>query len=120
MRFLADENVPVGIVDELTAASHDVEWVARLAAGAPDGEVLRRAASAGRILLTFDKDYGDLAHQGDTEIMPAGIVLIRSPVPRTKEDCRRLAAVIAAREDWAGHFSVIEPGRLRRRQLPSA
>jgi hypothetical protein len=27
MRFLADENVPVGVIEELTAISHDVEWV---------------------------------------------------------------------------------------------
>lgn len=70
-----------------------------------------------RILLTFDKDYGDLAHRKETTALPAGIVLIRSPVPRTRANCRELALVIAAREDWAGSFTVIEPGRIRRRQL---
>jgi predicted nuclease of predicted toxin-antitoxin system len=119
MRFLADENVPVGVVEELIAAAHDVQWVVWLAPGLLDSEVLRRAAMEGRILLTFDKDYGDLAHRSETAIMPAGIVLIRSPVPRTREACRDLARVIAGRGDWAGHFSVIEPSRIRRRELRS-
>jgi predicted nuclease of predicted toxin-antitoxin system len=119
MRFLADENVPVGVIEELIAISHDVEWVARLTPGVRDAEVFRQAATDARILLSFDKDYGDLAHRAESTIMPAGIVLIRSPVPRTREDCRALALVIAARDDWAGNFSVIEPGRIRRRQLQS-
>jgi hypothetical protein len=44
MRFLADENVPVGVIEELIAISHDVEWVARLTPGVLDAEVFRQAA----------------------------------------------------------------------------
>jgi predicted nuclease of predicted toxin-antitoxin system len=117
MRFLADENVPFGVVEELITVGHDAEWVGKLAPGAPDGEVLKHAAMDGRILLTFDKDYGDLAHRRETAVLPTGIVLIRSPVPRTREDCRKLARAIAARDDWAGYFTVVEPGRIRRREL---
>ena len=117
MRFLADENVPFGVVEELIAASHEVEWVARLTPGVLDREVLRRAAVDHRILLTFDKDYGNLAYKSGDWMMAAGIVLIRSPTPRTREVCSKLARLIAAREDWTGYFSVIEPGRIRRRRL---
>lgn len=119
MRFLADENVPIGIINELIAASHDVACVATLTPGVRDSEVLKHAAMDGRVLLTFNKDYGDLAHRTEVTRMPAGIVLFRSAVPRTAEACRELARVIAARDDWVGHFSVIEPGRIRRRQLRS-
>ena len=119
MRFIADENVPIGVVEELIAASHDVVSVATLMPGVLDRDVLRYAAADSRILLTFDKDYGDLAYRMETTAMLAGIVLIRSPMPRTREDCRNLALLIAARGDWAGHFSVIEPGRIRRRELSS-
>jgi Domain of unknown function (DUF5615) len=31
MRFLADENVPFGVVEELIAVGHDAEWVGKLA-----------------------------------------------------------------------------------------
>lgn len=117
MRFLADENVPVGVVEELISLSHDVEWMVRLTPGASDREVLSHAAAHGRILLTFDKDYGDLAHKNEVTDMTAGVVLIRSAMPKTRDACRDLALLIVARDDWAGHFSVIEPGRIRRRRL---
>jgi hypothetical protein len=29
-----------------------------------------------------------------------------------------LAGIITGRSDWPGHFSVIEPGRVRMRALP--
>jgi hypothetical protein len=35
------------------------------------------------------------------------------PMPKPKEAGLRLAALITAREDSAGNFSVIEPGRVR-------
>ena len=117
MRLLADENVPIGVVEVLTAISHEVEWVARLTPGVIDREVLRRAAMERSILLTFDKDYGNLAYKGEGTMMAAGIVLIRSATPRPREACIKLARLIAARDDWAGYFSVIEPGRIRRRRL---
>src|ERR1700730_6216415 len=53
------------VVDELIAASHDVEWVGRLTPGILDMEVLRQAAINSRILLTFDKDYGDLTSRSE-------------------------------------------------------
>ena len=117
MRLPADEKIPIGLIDALTAASHDVQSVARLSPGSLDAEVLTRAAMDARILLTFDKDYGDLAYRSEAAVRPAEILLIRSPVPRTKEACQELARVITARDDSVGHFSVIEPGRMRRRQL---
>ncbi len=90
----------------------------RLAApGIGDAEVLAWAMREGRILLTFDKDFGELA--GSSGLSPScGIVLLRVPPPRSEAPARRLADLIAARKDWAGHFSVIEPGRVRMRPLP--
>jgi len=103
MRFLADENFPGAAVAALEAAGHDVVWMRRDAPGASDGRVLDRTVREGRILLTFDKDFGDL--------------LFRLPMPGAGEVARRLVDVITARDDWIGHFSVVEPGRIRMRRL---
>jgi hypothetical protein len=46
-----------------------------------------------------------------------GVVLFRTPMPKPGEVGQQLANLIAVRDDWAGHFSVIEPGRLRMRVL---
>jgi Domain of unknown function (DUF5615) len=102
MRFLANENVPGAAVAALDAAGHDIAWV-RLAA---------------RILLTFDKDFGELARTVPLA-SGCGVVLLRIPMPKSADVGRRLAEIIGSRDDWAGHFSVIEPGRVRMRQLES-
>jgi hypothetical protein len=75
-----------------------------------------RAAREERILLTFDKDFGELAKASP---LPAGcgVILLRIPMPRPDGVGQQLTGLIMARDDWAGHFSVIEPGRVRMRLL---
>ncbi len=116
MRFLADENFPGAAVAALRAAGNDVVWIRTAAPGSSDPEVLAWAARDERILLTFDKDFGELAK---ASALPAkcGIILLRVPMPRPNNVGPQLAGVIMARVDWIGHFSVIEPGRVRMRPL---
>jgi len=116
MRFLANENFPGAAVDVLEAAGHDVVWVRTEAPGSADPEVLAWAARENRILLTFDKDFGELA-RGAALPSSCGVILFRIPMPGPSDAGRRLAHLIVARNDWAGHFSVVEPGRVRMRRL---
>lgn len=116
MRFLATENFPGAAVTALEAAGHDVVWVRAVAPGASDPDVLAWAAREERILVTFDKDFGELAW-GSALPPGCGVILLRMPMPRASDVGRRLADLIASREDWAGYFSVIEPGRVRMRPL---
>ena len=114
MRFLANENFPRAAITALAAAGHDVIWVRTVAPGASDADVFALAAREARILLTFDKDFGELA--GRTPLPDTcGVVLVRLRPPKSDDDGRALAALITARDDWAGSFSVIEPGRVRMR-----
>ena len=114
MRFLANENFPGAAVDMLAAGGHDVVWVRTAAPGTADPDVLAWAAREDRILLTFDKDFGELAR---ASALPStcGVILFRMPMPRPDDVGRRLADLVTARDDWAGHFSVVEPGRVRMR-----
>lgn len=116
MRFLADENFPGNAVKSLQAAGHDVKWLRTVLPGMADDAVLALAAGEGRILLTFDKDFGELARNTD---LPAsvGIVLFRVPVPRHQNAGDIIAAYLSGRSDWADHFSVVEPMRVRMRPL---
>ena len=82
----------------------------------PDPEVLGWAAREHRILLTFDKDFGELA-RGSALPRTCGVVLRWTPMPKPEEAGLRPAALITAREDWAGYFSVIKPDRVRMRPL---
>ena len=67
-------------------------------------------------MLTFDKDFGELA-RGSALPRTRGVVLLRMLMPKSEEAGLRLAALITAREDWVGNLSVIEPGRVRMRPL---
>lgn len=116
MRLLADENFPGSAVAALEAAGHDVVWIGLAAPGATDSEVLARAVRDERILLTFDKDFGELA-RASTLPRACGIVLFRTPIPKAANVGHRLADLVTARDDWAGHFSVVELGRVRMRPL---
>jgi predicted nuclease of predicted toxin-antitoxin system len=119
MRFRANENFPLDAVTALRTAGHDVAWVRADAPGSTDRQVLDRAIAEERVLLTLDKDFGEMAfHSG---LPPACcVVLCRFQAPSAAVLARWVLAAIQARTDWAGHFSVAEPARIRMRPLPSA
>ena len=117
MRFLADENFPWDAVKALRAAGHDVACIRTDAPGIADDDVLAQAVNESRILITFDKDFGELAwHAG----WPAscGIVLFRFLPPPSRVG-QVMVEILESRRDWQAHFSVIEAGRIRMRPLIS-
>ena len=116
MRFLANENFPGAAIKALEAAGHDVVWVRIAAPGATDPDVLAWPVREERLLLTFDKDFGELARRSELP-QTCGVVLLRLPMARPDDVGQRLADLITARDDWAVSFSVIEPGRVRMRPL---
>jgi hypothetical protein len=118
VRFLANENFPGDAVIALREAGQDVAWVRTDAPGSTDPDVLARAVRETRVLLTFDKDFGELAYRYG---LPArcGIVLFRVPMPPPAGVGKSITDVIMSRQDWPGHFSVVEPERLRMRELPA-
>jgi predicted nuclease of predicted toxin-antitoxin system len=118
MRFIADENFPGEAVKKLDAAGHDVVWIRIAAPGSKDEDILAWAVRESRVLLTFDKDFGELAW-GVGLPATSGVVLFRLPLPPAADVGSILAARVGERTDWAGHFSVIEPSRVRMRPLAS-
>lgn len=79
MYFLADENYPFDAVRRLREAGHDVAAIVRDSSGASDEEILERAAREGRIVLTFDHDYGRLLYEESPEesLVSVQITLLR-------------------------------------------
>lgn len=119
MRFAANENVSPTVIRTLRAAGHDVFSTKESMAGAADDLVLRTAQTESRIVVTHDKDFGELAFRCG---LPAdsGVILIRLGGAGREADIERVLEVIQSRQDWAGNFSVAEYGRVRMRPLPGA
>ena len=118
MRLLADENFPRPAVAALREAGLDVLWIAETSPGAADDEILAQCVATHRTLLTFDKDFGELAYRRG---LPAdcGIVLFRI-TPQTPEEVAVLAVTaIKSQPTWAGSFSVVTRQRIRVRPLPA-
>lgn len=91
---------------------------ARIPPGSKDPDILQRAVAEQQILLTFDKDFGDLAfHFG----LPAncGIMLFRLQASSSAALAAMVVTAVQSRNDWAGQYSVIELGRICMRPLPT-
>ena len=77
MRFLADESCDFSVVRALRAAGYEVSAVRDHAPGAPDETVIAMAAQENRVLLTEDKDFGQLVYAGSGRTQ--GVIVIRFP-----------------------------------------
>ncbi len=117
VRLIANENVSGEAVAALREAGHDVVWIRTDAPGSRDSEILDRAQTEGRIIVTFDKDFGELAF---AYRLPAssGVILFRIPAPATRHAAQVMVDTLASRSDWGGHFAVVELHRIRMRPLP--
>jgi predicted nuclease of predicted toxin-antitoxin system len=116
VNFLADECCDAGLVTDLRSDGHDVAYVLEGQTGISDDEVLQNAFVAGRILLTEDKDFGELVYR--LKKPACGIILIRIDVEKRNEKLSRLEALIAKHGDrLPGHFVVVELNKYRFRPL---
>ena len=116
MRILANENIPHQAIAALRNRGHDVKWIRLTAPGVSDKDVLTLAVKEERILITFDKDFGELALHAK---LPAkcGIILFRIPIQSSRSVAEIILSTIESRTDWEGYFSVIEEQRIRKRPL---
>jgi predicted nuclease of predicted toxin-antitoxin system len=112
MRLLANENLPGEAVDALRRQGHDVAWIRTDAPGLSDEGVLGWAARDGRLLVTLDKDFGQLAFRVG---LPAGcgVLLLRVRASSSAHIARAVVGALGSRDDWAGHFSVVDGDRIR-------
>ena len=76
LRFLANENFPKGGIDALRRKGHDVLWMQTDAPGSKDPDILARAIAESRILLTFDKDFGEMVFRQGKDAS-CGVILLR-------------------------------------------
>ena len=70
-----------------------------------------------RILLTFDKDFGEIARRR----LPRerGIVLFRLRAIGPEESVNKVLQALIAERQWAGRFAVVKDGWVRHGPLPS-
>ncbi len=111
MRFLADESRDFAVVRALKSAGFDVTAVRDAMPGAEDVEVIEMAVRESRVLLTEDKDFGQLVFASSAQ--SSGVVLIRYPANARKAMARSIVELASNEEHkLEGRFAVVQPGRV--------
>ncbi len=119
MKLLADAHISREMIAYLRGLGNDVLHVATVSPRMSDSAVLKLATADGRIVLTADKDFGELCFR---RLIPsAGVVLLRLTAPTETQRCevfRRLWPI--AEKNVFGHFHVITDTAVRRSPLPAS
>ena len=112
MNLLADESCAGPVIRALLEAGHDVVAIAEVAKGATDEQVLERALNEKRVLITEDRDFGELVYARGRS--SAGVILVRF---RSRARQAKPATVVEAVRKLGlrlqDAFTVVEPGRVR-------
>lgn len=114
MKLLLDSSMWGPTVVALRAAGHDVDWVGDWSSDPGDRAILERAHADGRVLVTLDNDFGELAvRQG---VKHNGIIRL-ALTPTSLEAVVCLAAMAAFGSDLiAGAIVTASPQRMRVRR----
>ncbi len=104
-------------MSELRTRGHDVVWILTDSPGISDEEVLARAKNESRVLLTFDKDFGELVFRAGKSAS-SGVILFRISAKSPDYVAETAVRVLEHRDDWVGHFAVVEDTRVRLTKIP--
>ena len=118
MTLLADESVERQVVARLREDGFHVLYVAEMEPGVTDDVVLERANHVAALLLTADKDFGELIFR-EARLAAGGVVLLRLAGLSSERKAEVVSAAFRDRQaEFAHSFSVVEPGRVRTRRHP--
>jgi len=116
LRFLVDESTGSGVAEWLRDAGHDVAMMSRSAAPATDSDILAMAVREDRIVVTNDKDFGELVFRSGK--VHAGIILVRLS-DESAGNRVRMARFVLERcgTQLAGSFTVVTEKTIRLRPI---
>lgn len=117
MKFLVDESVEYPLVNLLRDLGHDIVSIAENQTGLRDEDVLYKAFRDKRILITNDKDFGELTFL--KKLSSVGVILFRLPEEDVESKKRRLLTLFNKYSaKIPGHFVVITQSQIRIRKFP--
>ena len=112
MKTLVDVSAGQAIADSLRSLGHDVQAVRDRDPRMSDADILTWAVAEGRLVVTFDKDFGELVFRSKQP--HAGVLLLRLDDARTAEKVRIVEEIFTKHaNDLPGRFAVYQDGRLR-------
>jgi len=114
VRFLANENFPAPGI-KLLRQQHIVLSITELSPGISDVEVIRKALDEKLIILTFDRDYGEIIFKHRSLPAPS-IIYFRFKGKAPQEAARLLIEIIESGNiQFENNFTVIDENSIRQR-----
>lgn len=112
MILLADESVEKQIVEQLRNDGHNVEYISEMSPGVSDNIVLQTAAEKKALLITSDKDFGELFFRLDK--LHFGVLLLRLEGVNINEKKKVVSlAINKYGERISGRISVLNSKAIR-------
>ena len=116
MKFLVDECSDPQLVYRLRKDGHDVLYITEYGPGLDDREVLDLAIKNDRLLITEDKDFGELIFRFKKEV--PGLILLRFDSKEKNDKINRLLKLINSRNSsLIGKYTVIDQHKYRIREF---
>ena len=116
MKFLLDESAEFRLAAFLRELGHDVSAIAHDYPHAlSDQEVLAIANSEQRILITNDRDFGELIFR--LGLPHSGVILFRLGAASQEEKSMEFHRLLMEQIELLGSFVVVTKGRVRVRHL---
>jgi len=109
--------MPGDCVALLRSRGHEVLWIHQSDPGLADDLVLEKALSESRLLVTFDRDFGELVFRKGAKAS-CGIVLFRISMPSPGKVVQKVLTSLESRSDCENQFSVVSDAMVRMRPLP--
>lgn len=116
MRFLANENIPLASVRALRDAGHHVVSIMEESPGITDEAVMRLAHVEDCVVVTFDRDYGELVFRRQLPV-PKGVLYLRFLPSTPLEPAEYIDRLISSGIDLTGRFTVADREQVRQRPL---
>lgn len=115
MKFVADESLDFQIVKRLRQDGWDVSYIAEMAPGISDNEVLNLANNNTALLLTADSDFGELIFR--QHLVSEGVILVRLAGLSADQKAKIVSSAISLHiNELRNSFIVITPGHVRIRR----
>jgi len=112
LTFLADVNIEKLIIDELRNMGYDIKWIAEENCRLEDTEIVEIACKENRILLTNDKDFGEIVFR--QKLVSSGIILFRIKGQNVTKKLKLLKKLLTFyKNKIEKHFIVITINKFR-------
>lgn len=117
IKFLANENVPFAAIRKLQDEGFDIVSVSADFPSIKDEAVILVASAEKRIIITFDRDYGELIFKRKIDA-PSGVIYFRMQNFQPEEPAEILLNLLSSQNiRFEGFFTVISEKNIRQRKL---